>query len=295
MLGETLARGPARFPLYGYLGGAVVGAAEVLLFSGSPGVGPWFTPIVWTGYVLLMDAVVARLTGRSYLTTDRVEGVLVALASIGCWWLFEWYDAPRFWRGGGDAVGLWWQYHNMQPDLFLRRVGYDWAFATIFPGLFLTAAALRATVFKHARVSPWRPSPGVLNLAVAVGAVSVVLPLLVVSAWLVPLVWTGWALLLEPLNSKRGRPSWLADLAAGDASRVLALLVGGLVCGVLWEFWNFWALTKWTYTVPYGPDVKLFEMPVLGYLGFPPFALECFAMYRWLRGRLGEEARAPVL
>ncbi len=295
MLGTTLARGRPRLPLHGWVGGAVILSAELLLFSGSELVGRWFTPIVWTGYVLLMDAVVARLSGRSYLTTDRVEGVLVALASIGCWWLFEWYNAPRFWRGGADAVGLWWRYHGMEPDLFLRRVGYDWAFATIFPALFLTAAALRATLFKNARVSPWRPSPGVLNLAVAAGAVSVVLPFLLVSAWLVPLVWTGWLLLLEPLNLRRGRSSWLADLTRGDASRVLALLGSGLACGVLWEFWNYWALTKWTYTVPYPPDVKIFEMPVLGYLGFPPFALECFALFHWVRARLGEGTRAPVL
>jgi len=116
--------------------------------------------------------------------------------------------------------------------------------------------------------------------------VGVVLPLAVVSAWFVPLVWIGWALLLEPLNYWRGRPSWLADLAGGDASRVLSLLGSGLVCGFLWEFWNYWALTKWTYTVPYPPAVKLFEMPVLGYLGFLPFALECFAMYHFGSGVL---------
>jgi hypothetical protein len=284
-----------RFPVHGYLGAAVIVGAEALLFSGSSAVGRWFTPIVWTGYVLLMDAVVACLTGRSYLTTDRVEGVLVALASVGCWWLFEWYNAPRFWRGGADAVGLWWQYQDTEPNLFLRRLGYDWAFATIFPGLFLTAAALRATVFGRARVRPSRPPAALLGVALAAGALAVALPLVVVSAWLVPLVWAGWALLLEPLNYRRGRPSWLADLAAGDGSRALSLLASGLVCGLLWEFWNYWALTKWTYTVPYPPDVKLFEMPVLGYLGFPPFALECFAMYSWLRGLLGEGPRTPVL
>ena len=282
---------PARrpFPLHGYLGGAVIVAAELALVAGSPVVGRWFTPIVWTGYVLLLDAVVARLTGRSYVTTDRLEGVLVALASVGGWWLFEWYNAPRFWRGGVDARGLWWQYHGMEPNLFLRRVGYDWAFATIFPALFLTAGALRATVFKGVRVRPWRPPASALHAAVGLGAVSTALPLVIVSPWLVPLVWTSWVLLLEPLNFRRGRPSWLADLAAGDASRVLALLGSGLACGVLWEFWNYWALTKWTYTVPYPPALKLFEMPVLGYLGFLPFALECFALYQFLRGRLGAD------
>jgi hypothetical protein len=30
-------------------------------------------------------------------------------------------------------------------------------------------------------------------------------------------------------------------------------------------------------------DVKIFEMPVPGYLGFPAFALECFTMYVFCR------------
>jgi hypothetical protein len=282
-------------PRHGWLGLGVILAAETLLFAGQPVVGRWFTPIVWTGYVLLADALAARLTGRSYLTTCRVELVLVAAVSVACWWLFEWYNAPRFWRGGADRVGLWWQYHGLEPDPWLRRVGYDWSFATILPALFLTAAILRASLFARARVRPWTPSPGLLRGAVALGAVCVLLPLVVVSRWLVPLVWTGFLLLLEPLNYRRGRPSWLGALARGDASLVLSLLGAGAVCGVLWEFWNYWAVTRWTYTVPYLGHLKVFEMPVLGYLGFPPFALECYAMYHWLRGRLGGESATAML
>jgi hypothetical protein len=280
---------------HGWIGLGIILAAEAALVAGQPIVAGWFTPIVWTGYVLLADAVAARLTGRSYVTTHRVDGVLVALASILCWWLFEWYNAPRFWRGGADATGLWWQYHGLEPDPWLRRLGYDWAFATIFPALFLTAAVLRASVVRGVRVRPWRPSPSVQRVMIALGAAMVVLPLVVVSSWLVPFVWTGFALLLEPLNLRAGRPSWLADLGRGDASRLLALLGAGAVCGVLWEFWNYWAATRWTYTVPYLGHVKVFEMPVLGYLGFPPFALECYAMYHWLRGRLGPAPATPVL
>jgi hypothetical protein len=73
------------------------------------------------------------------------------------------------------------------------------------------------------------------------------------------------------------------------------LLVAGAACGVLWEFWNYWATTRWTYTVPYVGHLKVFEMPVLGYLGFPPFALECYAMFHWLRGRLAPSPAAPVI
>jgi len=281
--------------IHGWVGLGIIGAAEAALLAGEPTVAGWFTPIVWTGYVLFIDAVAARVTRRSYLTTDRVEGVLVALASIACWWLFELYNAPRFWRGGAEAEGLWWCYHGLEPNLFLRRVGYDWSFATIFPAMFLTAAVLRATVFRNARGRPWSPPPPGLALAVAAGAVCVALPLVVVSTWLVPLVWAGWVLLLEPINYRYGRPSWLADLASGDASRLLGLLASGAICGVLWEFWNYWAATRWTYSVPYLGQIKIFEMPVLGYLGFPPFALEGFAMYHWLRGLLDRRPPGQVL
>lgn len=54
-------------PFHGWPGLVVITGADALLFAGHETVGAWFTPIVWTGYVLLVGALVARLTGRSYL------------------------------------------------------------------------------------------------------------------------------------------------------------------------------------------------------------------------------------
>src|SRR5262249_11168615 len=197
---------------YGWAGLGVIGAAEVLLFAGEPTVARWFTPIVWTGYVLFVDALSARFSGRSYLTPDRAAGRLVARASVGCWWLFELYNAPRFWRGGADAEGIWWRYHGLEPNLFLRRVGYDWAFATIFPAIFLTAAVLRATIFHRARVRPWRLSPRVLSVMLAAGAGGAVLPPLLLSPRLPPLPLRAPVLLPEPLDFPPGRPPLAALL-----------------------------------------------------------------------------------
>jgi hypothetical protein len=55
-------------------------------------------------------------------------------------------------------------------------------------------------------------------------------------------------------------------------------MAAGLLCGMLWEFWNYWAATKWIYTVPFFDRFKIFEMTAPGFLGFIPFALECYAM-----------------
>ena len=281
-----------RFAPHGYAGIAIIIAAEVLLFGGNQFVGHWFTPIVWTGYIFFVDALVFKLKARSLLVTDRLEFVIIVVVSIAGWWLFEFYNAPRFWKSNFE---LWWHYHDLEPNPYLRRVGYDWAFATIFPAMFETAALLRASVFsrRNERLSiSIQPSRLTLVLMFACGAVGALGPLAFPSVWYAPVVWLAFIFLLDPLNARRGWPSITGDLARGDWHRLWSLLASGLLCGVLWEFWNYWSLSKWTYTVPYFGNVKIFEMPVLGYLGFPPFAVECWVMYIFFRSLL--TARPPA-
>ena len=96
-------------------------------------------------------------------------------------------------------------------------------------------------------------------------------------------MWLGFIFLLDPINARLGGESLRADLRAHRYDRLINLAVAGLLCGILWEFWNYWARTKWRYTVPIMEHLKVFEMPVPGYLGFPVFALECFTMYVFVR------------
>ena len=293
-----------KFPLYGYAGFAGIIAAEALLFSGNQFVGHWMTPIVWTGYILFIDGLVYRVAGRSLLMSDRLEFLVVAIISIGSWWLFEFYNAPRFWN---SSLELWWHYHNLEPNLWVRRIGYDWAFATITPALLETAQLFRAAWFKQDRVrSPTvreghsrklpsltvgLPTRSLLVILIAIGAIGVIIPLLYPNEWFAPMVWLSFILLIDPINALRGSPSITNDLARGSWNRLLALLASGFVCGFLWEFWNYWALSKWTYTVPYFGNLKIFEMPVLGFLGFPPFAVECWAIYILVRSLLQPSGR----
>ncbi len=278
-----------KFPLYGYLGFLIMVAAEALLFSGNQIVGRWFTPIVWTGYILFVDGLVYAVRSRSLLMTDRLELLVIVVVSIGAWWLCEFYNAPRFWK---SDLELWWHYHNLEPNLMLRRAGYDWAFATIFPLLFITADLFSVTIFKRSygglRLSS---SKGLLLIFIILGVVGVVWPLVFPSAWLAPVIWLSFIFLVDPINALRGWPSIAGDLARGDWRRLWSLWAAGLVCGFLWEFFNYWAISKWTYTVPYLGNVKIFEMPVLGFLGFPPFAVECWVIYIFVRSLLQPAAR----
>jgi hypothetical protein len=115
-----------------------------------------------------------------------------------------------------------------------------------------------------------------------------------VAAILIPLVWMAFIFLLEPINFLMGAPSLYRRLEQGDIARPLQLMVGGLLCGFIWEGWNFQAVTHggngWLYFVApiyhiyiNGVDIKFGEMPIIGFLGYLPFAWECYAMYAFCK------------
>jgi predicted flap endonuclease-1-like 5' DNA nuclease len=96
-------------------------------------------------------------------------------------------------------------------------------------------------------------------------------------------VWGATTLFVEPNVYRRDADrSILGDLEQGRPGRLLRLLFGGMAIGLTWEALNIGARAKWIYTVPGLEELKLFEMPVLGFFGFPPFALECFVLWQAL-------------
>lgn len=262
---------------HGWIGLAVIVLAEILLFYEVPFVRTFFTPLVWSGYILFMDDLVFRSQGSSLMISRPGEFILLLPLSIGLWLLFEFYNL--FIRN--------WQYVGLPEERSLRILGYGWAFATIWPAIFETAEALREWKWIQARrCRPLGVTRNSLILSVAVGMGCLTVPLIVpagIAHYLAVPVWLGFIFLLDPINHWLGGKSIYRDLARGDPRLLFSLLLAGFICGWLWEFWNFWAGAKWHYTVPILGDLKIFEMPFLGYLGFPPFAVECYVMAEFIR------------
>jgi hypothetical protein len=260
------------YPRYGYLGLAVIAVAEVLLFQGRPFVSMFFTPIAWTGYIAAVDAAVYSLAGQSMLRNRAPQFLAVTAMSAPFWLVFEAYNL-RLHN---------WVYVNLPANTALRYAGYAWAFSTIWPAMLETADFLRAAGLWQRPCRPVRIGPRLRRALMAAGAAMLAMPLLAparLAPYLFGLVWVGFVFLLDPLNSRLGAPSLTGDLASGCRGRFYALLLAGAIAGIFWEFWNYWALTKWIYIFPMLQNAKIFEMPVPGYLGFPPFALEYFCMY----------------
>lgn len=215
-----------------------------------------------------------------FLNRDLPEMVVI---SCGFWCVFE-------------LVNLRlenWFYVNIPFEAPVRYAGYLLAYGTVIPAICLTAAAADP-FFASLRIRPFKVRSYAAR-AVTAGIALFFLALLV-PGYLFGLAWVFGIFLIDGINYRAGYRSFMTDLEKGCPGRLLAALVSGFVCGLLWESWNFISPVRWIYTVPFLEGMKVFEMPVVGYIGFPVFAVETVALFDLLKGiRKNAAARRAVL
>lgn len=237
----------------------------------------------WLGYILTMDALVYLRRGTSLLTRAPSEFLALFILSAPIWWIFE----------GLNNFVLNWHYliaapYSVGQIILISTID----FSTVIPAIFETTAFLSSfSMFEPLRA--WRAiaiSPRTAWILMYLGAFAFAAVILLPGIAF-PLTWVWLVLLVDPLNWLGGRPSLLGRLARGDWRLVVALALAGVMCGFFWEMWNFFAMPKWYYTVPLVGFGKVFEMPILGYLGYIPFAWELYALYQFFWGKLN---RPPI-
>jgi len=252
---------------------ALIGAAIGLALRGVEPAATWLYQAAWYPTIVGMAALIARREGRDPLTANPLHTLSLFAWSAVFWFFFELLN----WRLDN------WYYVNVPAERAARWIGISLAFATVLPAIFFAARTLESwNVLRRVPARPMRVTDPGLRLTSLAGIVFLVLPL----AWprlFFPLVWGATTLLAEPALYRRER-SWslIGDLERGELGRILRLLVGGAGIGLLWELYNSIARSRWIYTVPGLENLKLFEMPLLGFLGFPVFALECWSVFHLL-------------
>ncbi|MBW1713217.1 MAG: hypothetical protein JRJ59_08750 [Deltaproteobacteria bacterium] len=264
----------------------LAGLAAALMLAG---LGPawartWFYDLAWYSWLVVLDGLVRAKTGRSLIFHRTREFLVLAAWSVFIWLIFEHFNL----RLNN------WHYLDLPPEAWLRWPGYAVAFATVLPAIFLTQEALgRWGLVKPVKVRPLTAGRPWQTPFFVAGLLMFLLPL----AWpgyFFPLVWLTFIFLLEPINHRLGARSLMADWERGDLTALVRLLAAGLVCGLIWEFLNFWAGAKWIYTIPLVGFLKIVEMPILGFLGFLPFALECYLMYAFIDRLRGDPFFGPL-
>lgn len=237
------------------------------------------TAIVWVGYLMLLSGTLHAQQGRSPVRARPHHFWLMCFASVFIWCVF---DAINFRRGMRA-----WEYIGIPHAFESRILPYLFAFGAIVPSMLMSGQVLmNFGWFDRLRSRPWKLSNNGFWLIILVGTAMCLWPLLDPRPITNLTLWTSLVFFLDPINMKLGRPSLLRDWQNGWYGRTAALFAGGLVCGLLWEFWNYWALAKWVYHLDFlGPleHIRYFQMPVIGLLGFLPFGAECWVMWQTMR------------
>lgn len=260
-------------PVWGWMGLALMAVSWFVAWSDIALLTAWrqvsFAPL-WFSYILVVNAWVVRRTGRCPMTDRPGRFAALFLVSALFWWSFEFLN--RFvenWHYEGVA--------QITPWHYVLRASLP--FATVLPAVLSTEAWLESVPrFEPAfrrfpSLRPRHPRRAAWG-ALAVGGIGLLL-LGRFPEWLFPLLWLAPLMMMIGFQTLLGQAHMLSPLAEGNATRVVRLAVAALVCGFFWEMWNMYSDPRWIYNVPFVNGLHIFEMPLLGFLGYLPFGLEC--------------------
>jgi hypothetical protein len=242
---------------------------------------------MWLGFCLVVDGLAARTRGSSLLTRGLRSYLALFAISIPLWWLFEAINLrTRNWTYEGVA-----SFTDLEYALLAST-----SFATVLPAV-LGASELVAGMrwidrFRRGPRLAWGSrAPEVLFLVgCAMGALLLAWPRV-----FFPLTWSFVFCLAEALAVRRNLPSLTWWARRGDWRPALALAAGALICAFFWEMWNYFSYPRWVYDVPGVDFLRVFEMPILGYLGYIPFAWSLYAVAQLLFEIGGRGARRSLL
>jgi hypothetical protein len=271
----------AGFPVHGWLGLALVVIFWFLNWALTGARTHWgFFPL-WLGYCLTIDGLVFWRTGTSLLTRSPRKYVGLFLVSAPAWWLFELFNLRT----------LNWIYLGVEVFSPLEYAFWTTlSFTTVIPAVFGSAEFFASFDFvRHLKPGPVIGTKKSTTLGFFIAGWVMLLLLLAWPKIFFPFIWLSVYFILEPINVWLGNRSLADWTRAGDWRPVIALWLGVLLTAFFWEMWNFFAYPKWIYQVPWGDWLHIFEMPLLGYGGYLPFALELYAMYHLVMGWFGEK------
>jgi hypothetical protein len=198
--------------------------------------------------------------------------LFMAFISVFLWLIFELFNLRL----------KNWSYFDLPQARAERWMGYCLAYATVIPAL-MEISYFFQTLLKNCEkgIFQLKITTPLLRLFIFLGLISFLLPLFFPRIFF-PLVWLCFIFLIEPLNYKIKNSTFLRDLSHKNWTPLWSWISAGFTAGILWEFLNSWAGSHWEYSLPYFNFGRVFQMPIMGYLGFLPFALEVFVLYQFL-------------
>ena len=274
------------FKNYGVIGILLVILVELNFFFKIQPFANFYFPIVWFGYILIVDALVYKLKGSSLISNRFRYFLGMLIISVIVWWLFELINI---------SINNWNYISSSKMSDIASIIMRILAYSTVIPAFFETVELVRCIhLFDKKKLhKKHKITKMFLHVMIFLGFLSFFVPIFI-PAFTFPLVWLSFFFILDPINYLHNQPSIIKHIKDRKLVIPLSLLLAGIILGFLWEFWNYWAVRKWVYNIPFVGFFKIFEMPLLGYLGYFPFAFELYAMYWFVRSLFVHKERLLV-
>ena len=216
-------------------------------------------PILWWIIILFADAANFRQNNKPLIfgNPKKFFGIILPVSVL--YWLY--FELANFYFPQ-------WYYLGVFPSLSARSAMAFLAFGTVIPIIIEIIKLLGGPIEMENYVNRQFNFKLIHAFFFLIGIIFAATPFFSDNFLFNQGIWLAPFLILLPL----------LKLENFSARFSLTVGISGLISGFLWELLNFWAGGKWKYLIL--PDnFRFFEMPLLGYLGFIPFAFSTLAVY----------------
>ena len=287
-----------NFPIWFWVGLVMWGIPVILLWGkfSEPLTLLYYSdlPLFW-GFTLLIDGLVyKRSGGHSMIADNPKEMIGIGSASVSGWMIFEFLNFfihMNWWYPfGGKMTQSQFLLYALIGSSGLLPMAFEWY------DLLLTFKSLKKRFSEGPRLN--MPLWGKILLLLAAGAMLVVMGYNPTSFFYI--IWLSPLIILSLVLGLIGIKTPFTALRTGNWNPFLLFALAYLVQGVCMECWNYFSGTHnaagelvltyspayWVYNVPFVDKLHVFEMPLLGYLGYLPFSVWCWIwwiMYAYLQ------------
>jgi hypothetical protein len=271
----------SRVPIHGWIGLGLIIIFWVINWTLTGPRTHWgFFPL-WLGYCLTIDGLVFWRTSTSLLMRSPRRYIGLFLFSAPVWWIFELFNLrTQNWAYVGAEIFTPLQYSFWTTLSFTSVIPAVFGSAEFFASFDFVKRLKRGLVIGTDKKTTL--------LFFLLGWIMLAL-LLIWPRIFFGFIWLSVYFILEPINIWLGNRSIAHWTQQGDWRPVISLWLGVLLTAFFWEMWNYYSYPKWIYDVPWGDWLHIFEMPLLGYGGYLPFALELYALYHLIIALFGDK------
>jgi len=270
---KNIYRKNSKFPFWGYIGLLINLSSWILMWGKFNFIMPVYKFLfffLWLGYIIFINAITFKRNNYCLITNNPLLFILLFIFSAIFWWIFEYLN--RF-------VQNW---HYIGIESFSKTtyiLTSSLSFSTVLPAVISTFKLLESfPIFNKLFTDVYSVNIKyryTLSVILLIFSCIILFFLYPLSNYLFPFLWIIPITIVCSLQILFNERTIFYEIKFGNWYIIILLALGALICGFLWELWNYYSILKWEYTIPFLNKYKIFEMPLLGYLGYLPFGIEC--------------------